>query len=351
MVAQLRRKAEVLTSALAAELAGGADLPLATKIKLWRRGFKSSSYQLFDLGCNDPRDYVSDLEVARAGRINGAFGRILKDKLLFAPMLAPYARVPEVLGLVERGTVYPLAAAELTGAEALLGRAAEGGVILKPAAGNKGKGVLSVMRDPPTGELRLNGQPTTAGVVAQKLATLDGYLVVARVQQAAYAEQIFSGSANTIRIITMRDPDNGEVFVPAAIHRFGTAATAPTDNFQTGGVSAAIDLATGALGRAVRFPTETGGELRWLAAHPDTQAPISGVVIPRWAEVKETVTALVEAYRFLKYVGWDVVVSDAGIVIIEGNHNINLGLQVHGPLLRDPRLRRFFEYYKVIPAA
>lgn len=350
MVAQLRRKAEVIKSALAAELAGGADLPLATKIKLWRRGFKSGSYRLFDLGRNDPREYVSDLEVARARRINGAFGRILKDKLLFAPMLAPYAQVPEILGLVERGTVYPLAEAGLTGAEALLERAAAGGVILKPATGNKGKGVLSVTQDPSTG-LRLNGRPATPSEVAHKLATLDGYLIVARVQQATYAEQIFSGSANTIRIVTMRDPDNGEVFVPAAIHRFGTTATVPTDNFQSGGVSAAIDLETGALGRAVRFPTETGGELRWLAAHPDSRAPISGVVIPSWAEVKETVTALVEVYRFLKYVGWDVVVSDAGVVIIEGNHNINLGLQVHGPLLRDPRVRRFFEYHEVIPAA
>jgi len=342
----MKRTAEVVRSALAAELAGGADIPLTTKVKLWRRGFKSASHRLFDLEHNDPRGYVSDLDVSRARRINGAFGRILKDKLLFAPMLAPYAQVPEVLGLVERGRVYPLADARLTGVDALLSAASA--VILKPARGNKGKGVLSVTV---TDEgVRLNGVPVTPAEVAQRVSTLDGYLIVAWVQQAAYAHEIFPGSANTIRIVTMQDPETGEVFIPAAIHRFGTVATAPTDNFQTGGVSAAIDLSTGVLGRAVQFPSYTGGGLRWLAAHPDTRAPITGVAVPRWDEVRATVTKLVTVYRFLKYVGWDVVVTDSGVVIIEGNHNINLGLQVHGPLLENPRARRFFEYHKVIAA-
>lgn len=350
MLGRLGRTFEVLRSAVASELAEGAALPLATKVKLWRGGFKSASHRLFALEHNDPRDYVSDLEIARARRINGAFGRILKDKLLFAPMLAPYAQVPAVLGLIERGQLQPLAAPGLRSVEALLALSAPHGLILKPVKGNKGRGVLSVRADgAETRQVYLDGQAVGAAEVARKVAALDGYLVVARVQQAAYAEQIFPGSANTVRVITMRDPDTGEVFVPAAIHRFGTRATVPTDNFQTGGLSVAVDLETGVLGRAVRAPGYTGGELRWLSAHPDTGAQITGVAIPDWTGVKATVTRIVEAYPFLRYVGWDVVVSERGVVLIEGNHNINLGLQVHGPLLKDARVRRFFEFYEVIP--
>ena len=348
MLRRIKRTTTTLRSALATEVTGGADVPLATKLRLWRGGFKSASHGLFDLERNDPRDYVSDLEVARAGRINGAFGRILKDKLLFASTLAPYARVPDVLGIVERGQLYPLADPELTAVDALVSRAGSG-VIFKPAKGNKGKGVFSVSQEGEDG-LRLNDVPATSAEVAQRVAALDGYLIVAKVQQAAYAHEIFPGSANTIRIVTMQDPDTSEIFVPAAIHRFGTPATAPTDNFQTGGVSVAIDLATGELGRAVQFPTFTGGELHWLSAHPETQAPITGVTVPRWDEVKATVTKLIETFRFLKYVGWDVVVTEDGVVIIEGNHNINLGLQVHGPLLQNPRVRRFYEYHKITAA-
>ena len=348
MFGRIKRTAVTLRSALATEVSGGVDIPLTTKVKLWRGGFKSASYGLFNLEHNDPRDYVSDLDVAKAGRINGAFGRILKDKLLFVPMLAPYAQVPDILGVVERGLVYPLADPELTGVDALLARAGAG-VIFKPAQGNKGKGVFSVAGGGVDG-VRLNGVRATPAEVARKIADLDGYLIVAKVEQAAYAHDIFPGSANTIRIVTMLDPETGEIFIPAAIHRFGTDATVPTDNFQTGGVSVAIDLATGKLGRAVQFPTYTGGELRWLEAHPDTRTPITGVNVPRWDEVKATVTKLAEIYRFLKYVGWDVVVTEDGVVIIEGNHNINLGLQVHGPLLQNPRVRRFYEHHKVIKA-
>ena len=193
MLGRIKRTTTTLKSVLATEVTGDADIPFATKLKLWRGGFKSASHHLFDLERNDPRDYVSDLEVARAGRINGAFGRILKDKLLFASTLAPYAQVPDVLGIVERGQLYPLTDSELTGVDALASRAGSG-VIFKPAQGNKGNGVFSVAQDGADG-LRLNDVPTTPAEVAQKIAALDGYLVVAKVQQAAYAQEIFPGSA------------------------------------------------------------------------------------------------------------------------------------------------------------
>jgi len=46
-----------------------------------------------------------------------------------------------------------------------------------------------------------------------------------------------------------------------------------------------------------------------------------------------------------RYVGWDVAVDADGVpVIIEGNNNTDLDLlQVHGGLLADPTVRRFFE--------
>jgi hypothetical protein len=47
---------------------------------------------------------------------------------------------------------------------------------------------------------------------------------------------------------------------------------------------------------------------------------------------------------YLPYVGWDVVVTDDGIRILEGNSNSGLdGIQHYGPLLADPRVRRFYE--------
>lgn len=349
MVSKLKRSAEVLRSAALSEVAGGAAIPWPQKLALWRRGFKSGSYTLFGLEHNRSEDYISDLEVSRARRINGAFSRILKDKLLFEPMLKPYAQVPEVLALVERGRLYALpkeGGRRAQGTlEALLERA-PAGVILKPVRGNKGRGVLSLTHE--ADALHLNGQPVGAARAHETLRALDGYLVVARAQQAEYAAHIFPGSANTVRVVSMKDPDTGEVFFPAAMHRFGGTRTVPTDNFQTGGVSAAVDLGAGRLGRAVRHPNFTGGRLEWVSHHPDTGSPIEGVVIPRWDEVKATLKRVVDAYPFLRYVGWDVLITPDGVCLIEGNHNINLGLQVHGPLLRDPRVRQFYEAHGVL---
>lgn len=48
---------------------------------------------------------------------------------------------------------------------------------------------------------------------------------------------------------------------------------------------------------------------------------------------------------FLPYVGWDIVVDPLGsLKIIEGNHRSGVTiLQIHQPLLRDPRIRDFFD--------
>ena len=76
-------------------------------------------------------------------------------------------------------------------------------------------------------------------------------------------------SANSIRITTMQDPDqNDSPFIPVAVHRFGSKSTVPTDNVSRGGLFANIDLDTGVMGQAIKFPYETGGKLTWCSHHP-----------------------------------------------------------------------------------
>lgn len=104
-----------------------------------------------------------------------------------------------------------------------------GAVILKPAQGMKGGGVVRLERSDES--CKLNGRVADKAAVAALVASLDDYLIEACVTQADYVAQIFPGAANTLRIVTMRDVDRGhEPFVAAAIHKFSTAATTPTDN-------------------------------------------------------------------------------------------------------------------------
>ncbi|MDQ3398324.1 MAG: hypothetical protein M3511_11260, partial [Deinococcota bacterium] len=166
------------------------------------------------------------------------------------------------------------------------------------------------------------------------------------VVQADYARKIFPHTTNSLRIITMQDPENDHrPFIAVASHRFGVLETIPVDNFTRGGLRAKIDLDTGKMTSAKKHPARTKQE---FTRHPETDAQIEGVEVPHWQEVKEGLLQMVAALPFVKFVGWDVVVTEEGFCILEGNNPPSLGIQGWYPFFQDPRIRRFFEYYKVI---
>jgi len=168
-----------------------------------------------------------------------------------------------------------------------------------------------------------------------------GDMATPRVQQHEYASRIFPASANTIRVLTAWDYDRGDIFIGAAMHRFGSSGTGCVDNWSSGGLAAGIDLETGCLAPATRRPTANASR-RFYQNHPDTGAPIEGVVIPRFHEM--CADLLHVARRFpRRYVGWDIVMTPEGWSYLEANHTPGLfAFQFHRPLLLDPRLRTFF---------
>jgi hypothetical protein len=52
---------------------------------------------------------------------------------------------------------------------------------------------------------------------------------------------------------------------------------------------------------------------------------------------------------YIPYIGWDIIVQEEGFKIIEGNNHPGLDtLQAHRPLLKDPRVRKFYKAHGVI---
>ncbi len=82
--------------------------------------------------------------------------------------------------------------------------------------------------------------------------------------------------------------------------------------------------------------------------HPDTKQQIEGVHIPGWKSMTACLLAVLTQIPCLKYVGWDIIMTDDGFVLLEGNNcsDVNL-LQVHRPLLADSRVRAFYEHHGV----
>ena len=316
---------------------------------LWR-GFKPSSYVLYSLDRNDPADYLPDTAFYHLKRLNGAFAtQVLTDKLLFSSLLGAYLPVPEVLAVVEQGRLFAARPdAAVRDVPSLLARSeCPGGVILKPNTGRQGNGVRQLVVD--KRGILLDGQALRELELRSQLAELDAYLVVASVVQADYAARIYSGAVNSLRVLTLQDPAaDDQPFVIAAGHRFGALGTGATDNIARGGLHARVDLDTGTLGPASKAPERAGGKLIWHASHPNTGARIEGVRVPGFDLVQERLLSAAQQFPYLRYVGWDVVVTPRGFWVLEGNAVPALTGQVFGPFLRDPRVRDVYKRYGVL---
>jgi hypothetical protein len=122
----------------------------------------------------------------------------------------------------------------------------------------------------------------------------------------------------------------------------------PLENWHSGGLSVGIDLDSGRLGRACTFPQRSDG-LAWYSTHPETGARIDGAMVPDWQGIRERMVGLVERIGYLRYVGWDIAITADGFRILEGNNAPGVKVvQVHRPLLADPRARAFYRRHAVV---
>ena len=106
-------------------------------------------------------------------------------------------------------------------------------------------------------------------------------------------------------------------------------------------------MATGRLGKAYAFPRR--GELIPHSHHPDTKEPLEGVQVANWPLIRDGIVRLGNKLPFLPHVGWDVIATDQGFVIIEGNNRpaVNI-IQLNGPLLADPRVAEFYRRHGIL---
>lgn len=327
------------------------DVPLTRRLWLYRHRFTSSRDAMYDLSAESVDDYVSDLQNARAKGLNRPNAGGLKNTVFFHMLISrDYPDLaPAVHAVVTRdGRVAPVPGGEIDDLGDLVELARSERVVVKPIKHSGGTGVHILGAD--GDQLLFDGEPVTEAALADRLASLRPSVVEEYVEQAAYAREIYPDAANTIRVMTMVDPDTLDPFVAAAAHRFGGADSGFVDNWHSGGISAGIDMETGRLGRAVVSEfAESGG---WTDSHPDTGAEITGTTIPSWTRIRERLLDVAREYRGLwPYVGWDLVVTDddGGFVLLEGNDWPGVDVvQPHKPLLSDDRVHRFYEHHGVV---
>ncbi len=317
----------------------------ANKWKMWRNGFFSQAYLIYNFAQNDLGDYVSDYVRYRlAVRFNGYYAVALYDKLYYTLLLTHFAEhLPKTHGVLKDGQLSLLGNAANIAMQDLPDFLRQRGcLVFKPLTGTQGVGVHLLKAS--EGAITLDGKPITVGEFLTNAQQWQDYLVTDYVRQHPYAEKIFPESSNTIRLLTLWDKEAGVPFIACAVHRFGVAKTAPVDSWTRGGVSAAIDLHTGVMAKAGPKPYRQAPCL--TPCHPETGQQIEGVTIPHWPQIQKRLLEMAAALHFIPYIGWDIIVTETGFQVIEANNGPDLLLfQMHGPLLTDPRTRRFFQHH------
>lgn len=332
-----------------------APLPASFKLWAWRRGFKARHAAIYDRAGVERGEYLSDYaQLYRCDRLN-PIPALFDHKLVLRQILADRGLAqPETLALVtEQGVVAdPLGSARQTDARALEAElAADGGrFIVKPQDGRFGARIALVEARGGALVTRRgrDARPFVMGRDARPVS-----LVERAVEQHAFWQALSPFSVNTMRVLTLWTPGDAEPFIARAVQRIGTEETLPTDNWSGGSVCARVDLETGALGPGRISPDDKGArEDRPYTHHPDTGAPITGLVLPHWDRIREAVLHAARSVPYARYIGWDVAVDAAGTpVFIEGNHNTQVRmLQAHSGLLADPATRRFYEVCGVLGA-
>lgn len=322
------------------------------RLSLWRRGFLSQSDALYGLEDVDESEYLTDYQrYVNTPQINGQWSIAVGNKLLFHSVMHPFdEHLPALYGYLRSGQFHHVDTEE-TGtsdaAEWLIDRLRSGEeLVVKYVKGGGGSRVHMV--EYANEEYHINGEAHSEREFVDEIATLEEHIVTEYVEQADYAADLYPESPNTVRALTMYDDETDEAFLAGQSHRIGTSQSGALDNFSQGGLSAGIDTETGELSQAVQFPYS--GERTLYETHPDTDARIAGTVVPGWDRIVDRLLDIATELSYIPYLGWDIIVTGPGeFTIIEANNHVGTRtLQVHEPLLRDDRVRRFYERHDVV---
>jgi len=322
------------------------DLPLRTKIGMWRRGFHANRYYYYDLKNNDCCQYVSDLYNLLTYPKNGLYSALIDNKMYLPVYLHRFAdHLPDYYFLIGSGhvfrlygdrTVVPADSPEFR--DAFFSLVQNRPCIGKPVGKSCGEGVI--VFEYRAGAFYVNNKPYSSEDLWSLVKTQRNYLICERIEQHPYSVALSPNTTNTIRLLTCWDPATNQPFIARGFHRIGRPTMYGADNGALGGLITAIDVEKGTLGRIAYI---SKGRVEYRNEHPDSGVPVSGTVIPRFASVASTVIRMCYELNYVPYIAWDIVVTDDSFKVLELNSNTDMyGYQLFEPLLSDSRLLAFY---------
>lgn len=274
---------------------------------------------------------------------DSTFGQRLSNKLWFAEFCARDGLpTPELVAVIDRnGCVIvdneptPHTIGRLG---AFLTANGVGEVVLKPARGWQGQGVVRIEVGGLQGiftvvpqsrqRLELTSDQDWAAAAPHLFGPgLGTVLVQRRVRQHAFLDHFSRGAACTLRIATLRNRSGDAVCLSAELRLAREGS--PTDNFSQGGLGVIVDRNTGVLSQGVMM---RNGRVVEITEHPDSGRPFVGEVFPDWQACRDLALTAARRIPGLNLVGWDVLLTPEGPILLEGNHDADPYFQQAGGL-------------------
>lgn len=313
----------------------------------YRHGFSRLTVELNGIDKSNFKSFLDDRTYKRGHPYNGVFSSIIDNKLYLPFLLKNYPEhVPGYFFLISGGRVLSLDALSFgDGIDSLLHLLEEKQVLaLKQCQSSFGKGFYKLEAcERNEDEIRVNGALVSFREFAKLIEGLHNYVCTEYVRQHSYSRDINPTSLNTLRFLCVRDYTTNRFFVSRCFHRFGSKGSV-VDNLGGSGNAFLflVDIERGVL-KGNGMMSSRGHEVYQEEMHyPDGKA-YAGMTIPNFMEVKNKVLEISDSFPFLRYIGWDVAITEDGFKIIEANSLTSLGvLQREGGYLEDDRLRHLF---------
>lgn len=297
--------------------------------KKWahERGFLSYHIKQYGLTDENWRSFLSDRDYKWLRPLNNDYRKLLWDKVTLRYCLDKYRQyLPEYyFHIVPRdGAMQVLKMPDcpdstqrsLEGVLELLRKKKL--LAMKPTVGSHGIGFYKLQYD--EGRYLVNGEAMDNAAMLAFLAGLNDYYNISEyIIMHRDLRKIYSEVACTVRIMVINRTGFDPV-IENAYFRIGTKSTGFTDNIGSGGVFAYVDEKTGLFHDAEVIKEHI---ITPCPVHPDSGANIEGY-LPHWDEVMRVLPELCRYISPLEYLGFDVVITDAGFKILEINTHQDL---------------------------
>lgn len=310
----------------------------------YRHGFLQETVDVCGITKENYKDFLSDRKYRMSHPINGPYSSIIDNKLWLPFLLKDYLNYcPKYFyykdnsGFLDLQTKQRVACSDLLAALKVYNKMA-----CKHTHSSLGKGFF--MLEFNDGVYYINNKNHTLEEIKVFLCGLNEYVFTEYIHQHSYVSRVSEDSLNTIRLLTVWDQREKEFKVVRGFQRFGCNHSL-VDNLASGnGVLSYLDIDKGVLTGEGKIAIDGKTKIDSNVVHPDSKIQLKGMKIPNYNQIIKVVLSIANENSYLRYLGWDIGITESGFKVIEINSLTSLStIQQEKGFLVDPILKTYFE--------